>query len=179
MEKYVYFMEGRLGRRENGISLIELMIIVILISVIATAFLNSRLHISLPAEERPKAAVLDDSIRSALDEISYHLRFAGYASPAEARPVSIEYGERADRIMILHNGARFEYFLDNAGNLMRKVGETQEILASKITSLKVLVTGKETIVVTISTDSGARQETNGSKMLSRSFSTAVATNNLS
>lgn len=168
-----------MGRRENGISLIELMLIVILISVVATAFLNSQIRTSLPPEEPAKAEVLDDSIRSALDEISYHLRFAGFASPAEARPVSIEYGEKADRLVILHNGARFEYFLDDTGNLMRKVGETKEILASKITSLKVLVTGKETIVVTISTDCGARQEMSGSKMLSRSFSTAVAANNLS
>ena len=168
-----------MNSRDNGISLIELMIIVILISVIATVFLNTQNHASFPPEERSKTMVLDDSIRSALDEISYHLRFAGFASHDQVRPVSIIYGDRSDKLLIQHDGVRFEYFLDNSGNLMRKVGQTQEVLASQITALKILVTGKETVVITISTNSGARQETDKLKILSRSFSTAVATNNLS
>lgn len=166
-------------QKDSGFYLIELMIIVILISVVATAYWNFRSGRLDPLPQDFEASTGNSFVQAALDEIGYHVCFARQnAAEGSMKPVIIEDGVRSDRIIIFHNFSRYEYFVDDNGNLTRRLGMQDEILVPGVQSLKIARIGSQTVIVTITTSfqDGDVLEDNG--IISRSFSSVVAANGL-
>jgi hypothetical protein len=169
-----------LGRKDSGIFLVQLMIAVILISVIATAYWNFR---SGPVDPLPQeaAATTDNGfIQAALDEIGYHICFARRNNQNDSgQPLLIKEEIKSDRVIVLHNNVRYEYFVDEDCNLVRRQGPDEVVMAGGIQSLKVARLGSQTVVVTITMNSLNNESRHPGGILSRSFSTVVAANGIS
>jgi uncharacterized protein YxeA len=168
-----------LARASKGISLIELLIIVVMISVVATAFWNLRIGRSEnPLAQSPKAGA-DGTIRSALDEIASNLRFASYNSLGRKEALTVDRRGNSEVIRIVQNDVILEYFVDDQGNLIRRVGSLETILGENIASLKLLKMGKETVIITISVKDDSIDNADDGADLSRSFSTVIRMNQAS
>jgi hypothetical protein len=155
----------------------EIMIAVILISLIATAYLNFRAGQSDPLSQGAEDTARNSFVEAALEEIGYHICFARQQSPS-VQPLIIDEGPRSDRIIVLHNNIRYEYFVDSANNLIRRQGTKDNILASDIQALKATRIGSQTMVITITTGYQGSESLASSGAISRSFSTVVAANGL-
>jgi hypothetical protein len=146
-----YFSETILRKNDKGIYLIELMIIVILISVVATAFLRFHSEQSDTMLSDSTFAISHKYIRAALDEIGFHLRFARPRFPdSPDKPLLIRNEASSDWIRILHNGIAYEYFVNDKAQLVRRMNNTEDILVENVNSFKALQMGTQTVVLTIS-----------------------------
>jgi hypothetical protein len=157
--------------RGNGIALIEVMIVVILISVLATVFWNlqfaSRGRPSMESAFEPA----DTAIRSGLDEIRRHLSLAR-RTRSVGSPITIEKGDVTDTIEVRYHGRDIKYYVDDHWNLTRVDGGSTEVLASNVEALKVTRLGMKTLVVTMvarSPQGGGE----GDSLSLRSFSAVV------
>lgn len=160
--------------------LVELMIIVILISVVATAYWNFRSGHLEPLPQDMEATSQNIFIQAALDEIGYHICFARRApNQSSVQPLLIESNARSDRIVVFHSNARYEYFVDESNNLVRRHGGEDVIMAAGVYSLNVARIGAQTLVVTISTSFQDERGFGPGNLVSRSFSTVVAANGIS
>jgi len=168
-----------LSNRNNGMLLVELMIVVILISVISTAFWNFNSDRSEPAPQQIDNS-RDSSIQAALDEIGYHICFAR-RNPADshAKSIVIDDGFKSDRILIYHDNSTYEYFVDDEDRLIRRHANEDIVLGARIYSLNISRIGSQTLVVTISTGLYDEQHAGPGGLVSRSFSTVVASNGIS
>jgi hypothetical protein len=160
--------------------LVELLIIVILISVVATAYWNFRSGQLEPLPQDLEATSQNSFIQAALDEIGYHICFArGNAARTPVKPLLIEDSDRGDRIVVFHNNARYEYYVDENNQLIRRCGGENIVMVSGVYSLNVSKIGAQTLVVTISTSFMDEQGLGPGNLVSRSFSTVVAANGIS
>jgi len=160
-----------LNLKSRGFSLIELLILVVLISVVATAFWNFQLNNSRVVDDGYLQFAPDSSVRMALDNIGYHIRFAGRGFNGKSEPIQIIPGDLADRLLVFHSDSCYEYLLED-GRLIEQSGRGRKILASDVTSLKFVRMGRETVVVTVSKagDATRRPDTTAA---ARSYSAVV------
>jgi len=134
--------------RGNGIALIEVMIVVILISVLATVFWNLHFASRGRPSLEPGLEPADSAIRSGLDEIRRHLSLAR-RTRSVGSPITIDKGDVTDTIEVRYHGREIKYFVDDYWNLMRVDGSLTEVLASNVEALKVTRLGMKTLVVTM------------------------------
>ena len=166
--------------RNSGVFLVELMIVVILISVAATAYLNFRSGQREPLPREQETTAQNSFIQAALDEIGYHICFARRGADQRAiEPLLIENGPKSDRIVVFHSNAKYEYFVDHNNNLIRRREGKDIIMANGVYSLRVARVGVQTLVVTISTGFQEQRGLSHGSLVSRSFSTVVAANGIS
>jgi type II secretory pathway pseudopilin PulG len=162
----------------RGMFLLELLIVVILISVVATAYLN--FHSGQTDRESADSSLADSNqyIFAALKEIGFHLRFACPRFPdSPAKSVFIDNTGESDRIKILHNGIIYEYLVDNNNQLIRRMASKEDVLADNVISLKALPMGNQTIVITLTVKTPI-DIIDSSGEEARSFSEVVTTNYL-
>lgn len=157
--------------KAHGISLIELLIMVVLISVVATAFWNFHLNNTSATDMVKSGFPPDPGIREALDKISYHIRFAGRGLSGEVDPLLIIQGDMADQLKVFHGDSCYEYLLEN-NRLIERSGESSKVLAEDIISLKFMKMGQETVVVTVSRAPDSAQAPDSMKS-ARSYSAVV------
>jgi hypothetical protein len=145
------FSKTALMNNRKGIYLIELMIIVILISVVATAFLRFRSERSDSMLTDSTFAISHKYIRATLDEIGFHMRFARPRFPdSPDRPLLIKNEASSDWIRILHNGIAYEYFVNDKAQLIRRMNNSDDVLVENVNSFKAHQMGDQTVVLTIS-----------------------------
>jgi hypothetical protein len=157
--------------RDEGMTLIEIMIIVVLISTIATAYWNY--HITQKSEQIGEAEFSgpDSAITLALDEIGYYLHLARPDTIGGRKPFTVAHQAGSDKITILHDSLFYEYYIDNRGNLIRHVNSSFERLAEDIISLRALRMGAQTLVITLSTRNRLDSVSSGEQF--RSYSKVV------
>ncbi|OGC89796.1 MAG: hypothetical protein A2W25_02835 [candidate division Zixibacteria bacterium RBG_16_53_22] len=166
--------------KNSGVFLVDLMIVVILISVAATAYLNFRSGQHEPLPQIQEVTAQNGFIQAALGEIGYHISFARRGTGHEvAEPLIIENGAESDRIVVFHGNAKYEYFVDQDNDLIRRREGKDTVMADGVGSLRVTRVGGQTLVVTISTNLRDDQGLSPETRVSRSFSTVVATNGIS
>jgi len=158
---------------QKGFSLIQLLIVVIMISVVSTAFWN--LHVSrLEASyDGYQSGTAENSVKMALEDIKYHLGLAGYDLGNGKKPLKIAKRKESDKLIIWHNNICFEFFVDDNKNLIKRIENTDKIMAENINSLKAIEMGDSRITVTLSTTSTKENEQDKIETLSKSYSTVV------
>ena len=159
-------------RANYGFSLVQLMIILVMVSVIATAFWN----MSVNRMESPYNGYrdgTDNSLKLALDEISYHLGLAGYGLTPGRRPLEILKRENSEELKVWHNDICFEFFVDKENHLVKKVENSIKIIADNINSLNTAKIGNNRIIVTLSTIALKEENENKIETLSKSYSSVV------
>ena len=164
---------------KSGFALDKVMILVISISVVATSAWNSPIRGTDALQEPFAEGKSGSKIRSALEEIRYHLRLAGYKLEENAEPLLIEMGQKSDVVKIRHNGACYEYFIDNDNNLIRRVESTEKVIAENLNSIRTVRVGQNTVVVTISSAQHRRETRDEIETMSKSYSVIVEMRNLS
>jgi hypothetical protein len=140
--------------KNSGISLIELLVIVILISTVATAFLNIRDDLCQSNSLEPRFSAFDSALYAAIDIIASDFQLACLAQPGEEKPLVIEHQEGTDIIRIKKDNCQREYLVDADGRLVRIDKNGRFTLARDIVSLRVLELGKATIVLTVTARAG-------------------------
>jgi hypothetical protein len=137
----------------NGISLLRLLIAVILVSTVATAYLNFRNEMESPSSQESKYSTLDSALGCALNLIANDLRLARPISHNDNPPIIIEHLANSDLILISGNNSR--YLVDDNARLIRLSEAGRLTLATEIVSLRALEVGRETIVLTVTVRTAA------------------------
>jgi hypothetical protein len=157
----------------KGVSLIELLIVVILISTVATAFLNFRNNRRFSASDEFELSAFDSAFYSVLDEISLEIRMAN--SRRDGKTVTVEHLRGTDRITINTDNYRIKYQIDDEGRLIRQAGDERRTMATDALCLKIRDLGRETVVLTL-VARPAGNEIGASRPAIRSYSRVVPLN---
>ena len=158
---------------QNGFSLIQLLIVVLLISVISTAFWNLHLHRMEATYEGYRSGKSESQVKMALDDIIYHIGLAGYDLESAKQPLKIIKGKKSDKLVIWHNEVCFEFFVDKSNKLIKKIENTEKIIAENVESFNTTAMNDNRIAVKISTVSTNDNDINKIETLSKSYSTIV------
>jgi hypothetical protein len=162
---------------ENAFALDKLMILVIAVSVIATGAWNAQLRETDTLQKPSVKGEIGGNFKNALEEIRYHVRLAGYKMEGDVEPLLIEKGQKSDIVEIRHNGVCYGYFVDDNGNLIRRVESTEKIIAENLNSIRTARVGQNTVVVTISSARHRRENGDEIETMSKSYSVIVEMRN--
>jgi len=158
---------------QKGFSLIQLLIVVIMISVLSTAFWNLHINRLEASYDGYRGGTAENSVKMALEDIKYHLGLAGYDLDNGKKPLEIIRGKENDRLIIRHNDICFEFFVNDDKNLVKKIDNTGKIIAENVNSLKAADMGDNRITVTLSTVSSTEDDRGKIETLSKSYSTVM------
>lgn len=163
---------------ESAFALDKLMILIIAVSVIATGAWNAQVRETDTLKEPSVEGEIGDNLKNVLEEIKYHLRLAGHELEGDTEPLLIEKGQKSDIVEIRHNGVCYGYFVDDNGNLIRRVESIEKIIAENLNSLRTARVGQNTVVVTISSARHRRENRDEIETMSKSYSVIVEMRNL-
>ncbi len=133
----------------RGIALDKLLVGIMGVSVLSTAAWNYSVRNSETWADPLLDSRAEERIKSALDDIKYHLKLAGFEYVSRPEVVAIESENQSDIIRILHNGISVQYRIDDKHNLIRTMESAEKTMAEKVNSLRFMEVGPNTIVVTI------------------------------
>ena len=137
--------------RIKGIALIELLIVVILISTVATAFWNFYIASDRFPRAEPKLSSPSDSLADAiLDEMAFNLRQARTDSLHKSKSIIIKTTSDSDTIEIIRGSTSILYFVDDNNVLVIKIGEDRGTLLTDVKSLKATALGSHNLLLTLS-----------------------------
>lgn len=162
---------------ERAFALDKLMILLIVVSVVATGAWNVQVRETDTLQEPSVNGEIGGIIKNALEEIRYHIRLAGFKMEDDAEPLLIEKGQKSDIVEIRHNGVCYEYFVDSDGNLIRRVESSEKVIAENLNSIRTVRVGQNTVVVTISSARHHRYNRDGIETMSKSYSVIVEMRN--
>ncbi len=163
---------------QKGFSLIQLLIVVIMISVLSTAFWNLQISRIESSYEGYREGTVENSVKIALEDIKYHLGLAGYNLEKGKKPLKIVKSKESDKLIIWHNDVCFEFYVDKDKNLVKKIENTDKIMAENVNSLKATAMGDNRITITLSTISMKENDQDKIETHSKSYSTVVEMSNL-
>lgn len=163
---------------QNGFSLIQLLIVVIMVSVVSTAVWNLQVNQVEADFESYRGDTAESSIKMALEDIKYHLGLAGYNLEKGQKPLEISKGEKSDILKIRHNGVCFEYYVDENKNLVKKIQDKGKSIAENVNTLKTNRLEGRKITVTLSTVTTEETDPDKIEILSKSYSTVVVMKSL-
>lgn len=162
----------------RGIALDKLLIGIITVSVISTAFWNYQIRNSEVWSDPLLDGRSDEKAKLALDDIKYHLVLAGYESGREKDNFKVKKGKQTDIISVKHNGVNVEYRVDENHNLIRKLESAEKVLAENILSLRLLKIADGSAVVTVTRSTLTQGNEKEMETLSKSYSIVVESNEL-
>ncbi len=160
-------------RGQIGISHIQILVIMVMVSVIATAFWNLQVNNMDTDFDNYSRAIDGNDVKIALEDIKYHLGLAGYALEDGQKPLEIEKNEKSEVLKIRHNDVCFEFYVDHEFNLIKKVETSKKVMATNISSLKTAGIGGRKLIVTLATVPLRENDENNSETLSKSYTTIV------
>ncbi len=163
---------------QNGFSLIQLLLVVVMISVISTAFWNLQVSRTEASYDGYRGGTSESSVKMALEDIKYHIGLAGYDLQKGKKPLKIVKGKKSDRLIIWHNDVCFEFYVDNDNNLIKKIQNTEKTIAENVNSLNTTKVDDNRVAVTLSTVSMKDNDQDKIETLSKSYSTVVEMRNL-
>ncbi|UCC81205.1 MAG: type II secretion system protein [Candidatus Zixiibacteriota bacterium] len=163
---------------QNGFSLIQLLLVIVMISVISTAFWNLQISRTEASYAGYRGGTTESSVKMALEDIKYHIGLAGYDLEKGKKPLKIVKGDKSDRLTIWHNDVCFEFYVDKNDNLIKKIENTEKIIAENVNSLKTTKVDHDRVAVTLSTVSMMDNDQDKIETLSKSYSTVVEMRNL-
>jgi hypothetical protein len=159
--------------RQNGFSLIQLMIVLVMISVISTAIWNLHIHRMESSYDGYRQGTSEDAVKLALEDIKYHIGLAGYDLENRQKPLRIIKGETNDKLIVRHNKVSFEFYVDRDSNLVKKVENIEKIIAKNISSLNATRMNGNSIAISLSTVTTEEHENDKTETLSKSYSTVA------
>jgi len=159
-------------RNRNGNIMVKLLISLISVSVISTALLNLQQSAVDNQGSGEISAITSVRAKSALDEICYHLKLAGYGNTTTQIGVEVARGERSDTLVVRHNDLEIVFFVDDAsGQLCEISNGTIKKVADGAESLRLVRSQNDLADVHLTlVDTGERGP---SSIVSRSYSTTV------
>jgi len=138
-----------LRSRNKGIALVELLIVVILISTVATAFWNFYITRDRIVGGEIKYSPVDSIAEGILDEIALGLRQARPDSQNSSQAISVSSDGFSDEIRITYGNLKTTYLVDSGYNLVRERKSEKSTLLSDVNSLKVTALGSHTLLITL------------------------------
>ena len=135
--------------RCRGMALVEIMIIVILISTVATAYWNYYITHDFPSPIERAYSPTDSIANDILDEIALNMRLARPDSAQSRIPVIISKNGKSDQIDIISRDIRYIYYVDQYYNLYRRIGNNRGLLLDDVLSFRVTPMGIHTFVITL------------------------------
>lgn len=163
---------------QNGFSLIQLLLIVVMISVVSTAFWNLQVSRTEASYDGYRGGTAESSVNMALEDLKYHIGMAGYDLEKGKKPLKIVKGKKSDKLVIWHNDVCFEFYVDNDNNLIKKIEKSEKIIAENVNALKTTKMDNNKVSVTLSTVSMKDNDEDKIETLSKSYSTVVEMRNL-
>jgi hypothetical protein len=157
----------------NGITLIELLIVMILISGAVTAYLNFQNEIGKSRGKEPGLSFQDSVFYGALDIMANDLLLARKNITVKESPLAIEHLGNTDKIRIRHGNYFIEYLIDAKGRFVKQTGNILQRLTSAVVSFKLQELGKQTIILTLSINP---HNSNGGERKVQSYSRVVTVN---
>ena len=158
---------------QNGFSLIQLLIVIMLVSVISTAFWNLHIHRMEANYAGYVGGTSENSVKMALEDIVYHIGLASYDLENDKQPLKIIKGRKSDKLVIWHNEVCFEFYVNNDNKLIKKIENTEKIIAENVEALNTTSMNDNRIAVKISTVSTNDNDQDKIETLSKSYSTLV------
>ena len=133
----------------RGIALVELMIIVIIISTVATAYWNFYISRDYPPIRERVYSPIDSIADDILDEIALNLRMARPDPMLSRDAVIIHPNNNFDRIDVLAKDVKFVYFVDQSNRLIKESSLQRGALIDDVISFKATPMGTQTLVITM------------------------------
>ena len=159
---------------KKGHVLVKLLVSLISVSAISTAFLNVHLNARQQVYYEDLSSLMSMQARSAFDRLSYHLRLAGYANSEYKKPVEIVKGTESDTLKIWHNDVEIVFYLDHEKSdnaLYEKVDGSARKVIEGVKSLKLAQSNFDLISIELTLSQTDTDES--SKIVSRSYSTSI------
>jgi hypothetical protein len=158
---------------QKALALDKLLILLMAVSVVATGIWNMQLR-----RAASWSATLDgipdaDGLPQAVDDIKYHVQLAGYKLDRDIEPLSVKKGRRSDVIRVCYSDITAEFLVDRRHNLVCRIGENEKILATRISSLRMVRLSPGSVVVTLTVLPSDPGNMEGSEAMSRSYSAAI------
>lgn len=128
-------------RADAGFTLVELMVAMVMLSIVSTATFYFYIGQHQAYVTQSDVSDMQQNGRAAVRELSYHLRQAGFNTPADSAAFTIFFvGGGRDSITINHHDSSYTFFVDatDASNpvLMRRVNnDSAVVFAENIDSL--------------------------------------------
>jgi hypothetical protein len=142
--------EVLLYSRNKGIALVELLIVVILISTLATAFWNFYITRDQMVKGEAEYSPVDSIADSILDEIARGMHQARPDSQNTSGVISVKNDGFSDEIGFVCGNTMTSYFVDGGHYLIRERKSEKSMLLSDVNSLKVTALGSQTLLLTLS-----------------------------
>ncbi|UCE66168.1 MAG: hypothetical protein JSU85_15170 [Candidatus Zixiibacteriota bacterium] len=158
---------------QKGFSLIQILLVVVMISVISTALWNLQVSRLEASYDGYRGGTAENSVKMALEDIKYHIGLAGYNLEKGKKPLNIVKGKESDKLIIWHNDVCFEFYVDKDKNLVKKIENTDKIIAENVSSLNATSADGKKIEVTIATISMKENDQDKIETLSKSYSTVA------
>lgn len=138
-----------MNSRHNGIALIELLIIVILVSTLATAYWNFYLYSGNNPAAQAEYSPIDSIAYDILDEITLNMRQARFDSLQGGNPITISHNADSDEIDIRAYGKNLIYYVNDKNFLIKNEGTERRFLLGEVNTLKAVRLGSQTLLITI------------------------------
>jgi hypothetical protein len=158
---------------QKALALDKLLILLMAVSVVSTGIWNMQVRSAASWSEAAGVGNEEEELTKAVDEIRYHVQLAGYKLTPDVEPLMVKKGRKSDLMRVCYNDITAEFFVDRSHNLVCRTGGNEKTLASGVASLRTVRLSPGTVVVTLKSLPAESQSSEGSKTLSRSYSTAI------
>lgn len=170
-------------RVDAGFTLVELMVAMVMLSIVSTATFYFYIGQHQAYVTQSDVSDMQQNGRAAVRELSYHLRQAGFNTPADSAAFTIFFvGGGRDSITINHHDTSYTFFVDATDSLhplfMRRVdSDSAVVFAENIDSLGFnLVSANEVSIAIVARTS--RTDHASGDYRRRRFATLVNIRNL-
>jgi hypothetical protein len=159
----------------RGQALVQILIFLISISVIATALnMNFTSNRSFYTQDTP--SLLSSRAKGIFDELSYHLKIAGYGQNDSSKSVEIRKGDMSDTLIIRYKNVETVFYVNvdnnqSKGVLYKSIGGVPRELAGSVQRLRFGQLTAKILETEITLD--LEQSDGRGGIVMRSFSTAL------
>ena len=148
-------------KNNKGFTILELLIVAMITSVVATAALLFFLRTNQQYLSQDEIANMQQNIRASVEEIAKELRMAGFNIPDTIPPVEIDSAGNPDTLVINRDTLIIKYYVDDSDSLhptlIKEVNGRADIFADEISGFDVSVVGSKSIRITITANT-ARED---------------------
>ncbi len=164
--------------KNKGHVIVKLLVSLISVSAICTAFLNVQLNARQQVYYEDLSSLMSMQARSAFDRLSYHVKLAGYANTDYKKPLEIIEGSESDTLRVWHNDVEIIFYVDrnlDAGTLCEQIDGADREIVNGVKSLRIERPKYDLITVEMELSQSDKNESN--KIVSRSYSTSIRLDN--
>lgn len=152
----------------------KLLISLISVSAISTAFLNVHLNARQQVYYEDLSSLMSMQARSAFDRLGYHMKLAGYANSEYQKPLDIINTDDSDTLKVRHNDVEIVFYVNNdssCGTLCEKIDGSCRKIVDGVKSLKLNRPKYDLVTIELVLSQPDNNESD--KIISRSYSTSI------